>query len=76
MSKNIKLGNFKMWTDDAQLLLLDFIKSIKNNKNLLKTNKDHLNSLSIVDSVIVNAVDNTPQFDSVVSADRSIVQPV
>ena len=50
--KNIKLGNFKMWTDDAQLLLLDFIKSIKNNKNLLKTNKDHLNSLSIVDACI------------------------
>ena len=41
-----------MWTDDAQLLLLDFIKSIKNNKNLLKTNKDHLNSLSIVDACI------------------------
>ena len=50
--KKIKLKSFKMWLDDANLLLLDFIKSLKDKKNLYKINRDHLNSLSIVEACI------------------------
>ena len=50
--KKIKLKKFTMWLDDANALLLDFINSINNNKNFEKLNKDHLNSLSIVDACI------------------------
>ncbi len=50
--KKIKLKNFTMWLDDANALLIDFINSINNNKNFIKLNKDHLNSLSIVDACI------------------------
>ena len=53
--RNIKLKNFKMWSDDAEALLNDFIKVQKNSKNLIKINKDHLNSLSIVDACIKSA---------------------
>ena len=48
----VKLKSFKMWLDDANFLLLDFIRSIKDKKNILTTNKDHLNSLSIVEACI------------------------
>jgi len=41
-----------MWVDDANALLSDFLKSINDKKNILKINKDHLNSLSIVDGCI------------------------
>jgi hypothetical protein len=41
-----------MWIDDANALLSDFINSINDTKNILKINKDHLNSLSIVDACI------------------------
>jgi predicted dehydrogenase len=53
--KKIKLKKFKMWSDDANLLLIDFIKklSAKNSdKSFLSINKDHLNSLSVVDACI------------------------
>jgi len=50
--KKIKLKKFKMWSDDANLLLLDFIKSMGSKKNVFKINRDHLNSLSIVDACI------------------------
>ena len=48
----IKLKSFKMWFHDANSLLLDFINSINDKTNILKINKDHLNSLSIVDACI------------------------
>ena len=41
-----------MWIDDANALLSDFINSINDKKNILKMNKDHLNSLAIVDACI------------------------
>ena len=44
-----------MWLDDAEALLNDFIKVEKNSKNLIKINKDHLNSLSIVEACIASA---------------------
>ena len=50
--KKIKLKKFTMWIDDANALLSDFINSINDKKNILKINKDHLNSLSIVDACI------------------------
>ena len=50
--KKIQLKKFTMWLDDATALLSDFINSINNNKNFIKLNKDHLNSLSIVDACI------------------------
>ena len=50
--KKIKLKKFTMWVDDANALLSDFLKSINDKKNILKINKDHLNSLSIVDGCI------------------------
>ena len=50
--KKIKIKSFKMWLDDANFLLFDFIRLIKDKKNILKTNKDHLNSLSIVEACI------------------------
>ncbi len=53
--KKIKLKKFKMWLDDANALLIDFINSINNKKDILKLNKDHLNSLSIVDACIKSA---------------------
>ena len=52
---NIKLKKFRMWLDDAEALLNDFIKVEKNSKNLIKINKDHLNSLSIVEACIASA---------------------
>ena len=51
-SKKIKLSKFSMWLDDANALLSDFINSINDKKNISKLNKDHLNSLSIVDACI------------------------
>ena len=51
-SKKVKLRKFTMWLDDANALLSDFINSINDKKNILKLNKDHLNSLSIVDACI------------------------
>ncbi len=53
--KKIKLKKFKMWLDDADNLLFAFNNAINNKKNLLKLNKDHLNSLSIVDACIKSA---------------------
>ncbi len=53
--KKIKLKKFTMWIDDANALLFDFIHSINDKKNILKINKDHLNSLSIVDACIKSA---------------------
>ena len=50
--KKIKLKKFTMWVDDANALLSDFINTISDKKNILKVNKDHLNSLSIVDACI------------------------
>ena len=50
--KKIKLKKFTMWIDDANALLSDFINSINDKKNILKINKDHLNSLAIVDACI------------------------
>ena len=50
--KKIKLKKFTMWIDDANALLSNFINSINDKKNVLKINKDHLNSLSIVDACI------------------------
>ena len=41
-----------MWIDDASALLSDFINTINDKKNILRINKDHLNSLSIVDACI------------------------
>ena len=48
----IKLKKFNMWLDDANALLSAFINSIDDKKNILKINKDHLNSLAIVDACI------------------------
>ena len=50
--KKIKLKKFNMWIDDANALLSNFINSINDKKNVLRINKDHLNSLSIVDACI------------------------
>ena len=50
--KKIKLKKFTMWIDDASALLSDFINTINDKKNILRINKDHLNSLSIVDACI------------------------
>ena len=52
--KKINLKNFKMWSDDADLLLMDFIRILNkdNQQNFIKINKDHLNSLSVVDACI------------------------
>ena len=41
-----------MWIDDANALLSNFINSINDKKNVLRVNKDHLNSLSIADACI------------------------
>jgi len=54
--KNIKLKKFKMWLDDANLLLLDFINSIKMKNNYIKVNNDHLKSLIIVDACIKSSI--------------------
>ena len=50
--KKIKLKKFTMLIDDANALLSDFINTINDKKNILRINKDHLNSLSIVDACI------------------------
>ena len=43
-----------MWSDDADLLLMDFIRILNkdNQQNFIKINRDHLNSLSVVDACI------------------------
>ena len=53
--KKIKLKKFTMWIDDANALLSDFINKTNDKKNILRINKDHLNSLSIVDACIKSA---------------------
>ncbi len=53
-SKSIKLNlkKIKMWEDDSILLLKSFIKNLESKTKYLSINRDHLNSLAIVDACI------------------------
>ena len=41
-----------MWFDDANLLLNDFLDSLRKKKDIYKINSDHLKSLAVVDACI------------------------
>ena len=55
VEKKIKLKKIKMWFDDANLLLNDFLDSLRKKKNIYKINSDHLKSLAVVDACIKSA---------------------
>ena len=44
-----------MWKDDAELLLKDFIESLKDKRKINILGKDHLKSLYIVEACINSA---------------------
>jgi len=52
VEKKIKLKKIKMWFDDANLLLNDFLDSLRKKKDIYKINSDHLKSLAVVDACI------------------------
>ena len=51
----VSLKKIKMWQDDAEFLLKDFIESLKNKRKIKTLGKDHLKSLYIVEACINSA---------------------